>query len=193
MKKWIVGLIASALGMGVSTAGFGQSMGQGLYVGGSIGQASADSFCDGAAGFTVSNCDDSDTGWKAFAGYRFHRNFAGELSYMNAGEYTATVTVGATSATVSADATAWGLAALGIYPVSEQLELFGKLGFVRGETDANVTIGGTSATVGDSGTELHYGFGAVYNLSRNLGIRAEWENVDDADLSMLSVGIQYRF
>lgn len=193
MKKWIVCLIASALGMGASTASFGQSMGQGLYVGGSIGQASADSFCDGAAGFTVSGCDDSDTGWKVFAGYRFHRNFAGELSYMNAGEYTATVTAGATSATVNADATAWGLAVLGIYPASEQFELFGKLGFVRGETDANVTVGGTSATVGDSGTELHYGFGAVYNLSRSLGIRAEWENVDDADLSMLSVGIQYRF
>jgi hypothetical protein len=28
---------------------------------------------------------------------------------------------------------------------------------------------------------------------RNLGIRAERENVDDADISMLSIGIQYRF
>lgn len=189
-KKFLVGLLASALGMGISTASFGQ---EGFYVGGSIGQATVDGFCDSAPGFTVSACDDSDTAWKAFAGYRFHRNFAGEISYMNAGEYTGTVTVGATSATVTTDATAWGLAALGIFPVADRFDLFGKIGFVSGESDATVTVGGSTVSVGDSGTELHYGLGAVYNLSRNLGVRAEWENVDDADISVLSIGLQYRF
>ena len=36
-------------------------------------------------------------------------------------------------------------------------------------------------SVGDSGTELTYGLGAVFNVTRNFGIRAEWENVDDAE------------
>lgn len=192
-KKVIAGLIASALGLGISTASFGQALGQGLYIGASIGQAQVDGFCDSGGGITVSSCDDKDTAWKAFLGYRFHRNFAAELSYMDAGEYGGTATFGATSARVNADATAWGLAALGIYPLSDRFEIFGKLGFVHGESDATVNFGGTSVTVGDSGTELHYGFGAIYNLTRNFGIRGEWENVDDADISVLSIGLQYRF
>jgi len=112
---------------------------------------------------------------------------------MNGGEYSATVNFFGTPASVKTDATAFGLAALGILPVSEQLELFGKLGFVNGESDADVIIGGSRFTVGDSGTELTFGLGAVYNVAPRFGIRAEWENIDDADISMLSVGIQYRF
>jgi OOP family OmpA-OmpF porin len=166
---------------------------QGAYIGGSIGQAQVDGFCDSEPGFAVTSCDDKDTGWKVFLGYRVNRNFAVEGSYMNGGEFGGTVSSIFGTASVKADATAWGIAALGIVPVSEQFELFGKLGFVRGESDADVNIGGTIVTVGDSGTELAYGLGAVYNITRNFGIRAEWENIDDADISLLSIGIQYKF
>ncbi|HEX2198852.1 MAG TPA: outer membrane beta-barrel protein, partial [Burkholderiales bacterium] len=166
---------------------------QGVYVGGSIGQAQVDGFCDSEPGFTVTSCDDKDTGWKLFLGYRVNRNFAVEASYMNAGEFGGTVSTIFGTASVKADATAWGAAALGIFPVSEQFELFGKLGFVRGESDADVVLGGTRVTVGDSGTELAYGLGAVYNINRHFGIRAEWENINDADISLLSIGIQYKF
>jgi OmpA-OmpF porin, OOP family len=184
-------LIAALLALGLSTASFAQA--QGVYLGGSIGQAQARSWCDTEPGITVAACDDKDTGWKVFLGYRFHRNFAAEASFMNAGEYSATVNFFGTPASVSTDATAFGLAALGILPVSEQLELFGKLGFVNGESDAEVVVGGSRVAVGDRGTELTFGLGAVYNVAPRFGIRAEWENIDDADISMLSVGIQYRF
>jgi OOP family OmpA-OmpF porin len=191
-KKALAGAALAALALGFSAPGaFAQA--QGLYVGGSIGQAQVDGFCDSAPGFTVTSCDDKDTGWKVFLGYRVNRNFAVEGSYMNGGEFGGTVNSIFGTASVKADATAFGIAALGILPVSEQFELFGKLGFVRGESDADVVIGGTRVTVGDSGTELTYGLGAVFNVTRNLGIRAEWENVDDAEISMLSIGIQYKF
>lgn len=189
--------LAAMLGMAgiAASPAMAQSMDdRSFYVGGSLGQAEAGNWCDtSGTGLGLASCDDEDTGWKAFAGYRFSRNLAVEASYINFGDYTATVTFGGASATVNADATAWGLAAVGIFPVSERFDLFGKLGFVRGETEADVVIGGTTVTVGDDGTEMHYGFGATYNLSRNLGIRAEWENVNDADLSLLSLGVQYRF
>lgn len=122
--------------------------------------------------------DKKDSGWKAFAGYRFSRHLAAEMSYINFGEYKARVTLGAASADGKADATAWGLAAVGIFPLSDRFDLFGKLGFVRGETDANVTIGATSVSFGDKGTELHYGFGgttfhraAVQVLSSNVAAK----------------------
>lgn len=199
MKRATASLIA-----GLATAGLlaaapvaqAQQADAGMYLGGAIGQGEAGNWCDtGGApgGFALTSCDDKDTAWKAFLGYRFNRNFAAEATYINFGEYTASVTFGGSTATVNADATGWGLAVLGIYPLNNNFELFGKLGFMRGESEADVTIGGSSFQVGDKGTELHYGVGGIYNFSRNLGVRVEWENVNDADLSVLSIGLQYRF
>ena len=86
-KAGIAALLMSA-GF-AATPVMAQSMAdRGPYVGGSLGRAEAGEFCsnDGFAG-TISNCEDTDTGWKAFVGYRFNRNFAAELSYINFGEY----------------------------------------------------------------------------------------------------------
>lgn len=191
----IAGLATAGL-LAAAPAAQAQQSDAGFYVGGAIGQGEAGNWCDtsGApAGFGLSSCDDKDTAWKAFLGYRFNRNFGAEATYINFGKYSGTVTFGGSSATVNADATAWGLAAVGFFPVGNQFELFGKIGFVRGESEADVTVGGTSVQVGDKGTELHYGVGGIYNFSRNLGVRLEWENVNDADLSVLSIGLQYRF
>lgn len=187
----VAALFAAALGATAAIPGFAQD--RGFYVGGSVGQTEAGNWCEGAPGFALTSCDDEDTGFKGFIGYRFNRNFAVEGSYMDAGEFSATVSAGGTSASVTADATAWGIAAVGFLPLSERFELFGKIGFVSGESEATVSVGGSTFSTGDDGTELHYGLGAIYNLTRNWGVRAEWENVDDADISMLSIGVQYRF
>lgn len=190
-RKGFISALLAGTALAFSAA-FAQA--QGLYIGGSIGQAQVDGFCDSEPGFTVTSCDDKDTGWKAFLGYRVNRNLAVEGSYMNGGELGGTVNSFFGTGTVKTDVTAWGIAALGILSLSERFELFGKLGFVRGESDSDVTINGTPIpSDDDSGTELTYGIGVVYNITRSLGIRAEWENVDDADISLLSIGIQYKF
>lgn len=199
MKRATTSLVAGLAMAGLLAAApavQAQQADTGFYIGGAFGQGEAGNWCDTSdapAGVGLPSCDDKDTAWKAFAGYRMHRNFAAELTYLNFGEYSATVTFGGASGTVTADATGWGLAVLGIYPLGNNFELFGKLGFVRGESEATVNVGGISGTVGDKGTELHYGVGGIYNFNRNLGVRVEWENVDDADLSVLSIGLQYRF
>jgi OmpA-OmpF porin, OOP family len=192
-KSVVAGLVAA----GVLAAGpvLAQQSGSGWYVGGAIGQSEAGGWCDdpGFPGVSITSCDDKDTAYKAFVGYRINRNFAVEGSYVNFGKARGTVNFGGSSVSVDAKSDGFGIAALGILPLSDQFELFGKLGFMRGDSEADVTIGGSTFKVGSSGTELHYGVGGIYNLSRNLGIRAEWENVDDADLSVLSIGLQYRF
>lgn len=88
--------------------------------------------------------------------------------------------------------------AVGILPVREELELFGKLGIARWNTDTAI-----SATAGitvlvepfdNDGNDIHFGAGARYALSGNLGIRAEWERIDaDEDLDAWTVGAQYGF
>lgn len=192
-KSLVAGLMAAGmLAAGPALAQQGMS---GWYIGGAIGQSEAGSWCDdpGVAGVTITSCDDKDTAYKAFLGYRINKNFAVEGSYINFGDASATVTFGGSSASVDASADGFGIAALGILPLSDKFELFGKLGFMHGDSEADVTVGGSTVQVGDSGTELHYGVGGIYNLSRNLGVRAEWENVDDAELSVFSIGLQYRF
>ena len=52
----------------------------GWYIGGAFGQTEVALDC---AGTTA--CDDSDSGWKIFAGYQFNRNFAVELGYGDLG------------------------------------------------------------------------------------------------------------
>ena len=38
-----------------------------------------------------------------------------------------------------------------------------------------------------------YGIGATWNFNRNFGVRAEWERLNDSDIDILSIGLQYRF
>jgi hypothetical protein len=50
-----------------------------------------------------------------------------------------------------------------------------------------------AAVESDEGSEVHFGFGATVNITRNLGLRAEWERLEDSEIDMLSIGVQYKF
>jgi len=179
IKKATIAALLAAAGMAASSASMAQQAAQetGWYVGGSLGQMEADGDCP--AGFS---CDLKDSSWKIFGGYRINRNFAAEAFYMNWGEIS--VTLG--PLTSRGEMTSFGIAALGIIPLGQQFELFGKLGFAS--TDQEFNLASDS-----SGTELLFGVGAIYNFTRNFGIRAEWERANDSEVNNLSIGLQYRF
>jgi len=193
--------VLAILGVAAATAFSGSALAQaqqdrGFYVGGSLGKSIANDWCDTSdfpAGFGLRDCKDEDTAWKAFVGYRVIRNLAVEASYLDFGKYSATITSGGASVGISTKTTAWSAAAVGILPLGD-FGLFGKLGFAYIEAkESTARLAGTTILVGDKGTELHYGLGATYNFTKNLGLRAEWERVNDAEVDMLSVGVQYRF
>lgn len=192
-KTAIAAALAAAFALAAPSVTLAQDMG--LYVGGSLGQAKAKDWCDsnGTAGFTLGTCDDKDTAWKVFVGYRFHRNFAAEATYVQLGDFSASGTFLGTPFNVTADGKAFGVAVLGIWPVSPQFDVFGKLGFLRTEAEGTVDVAGSSITFGENDTEAHYGLGAMYNFARNWGLRAEWERVDKSKIDMWSVGVQYKF
>lgn len=169
----------------LSPSTMAQSMAdRGWYIGGSIGQSEADDDCP--SGFS---CDLKDTAYKLFGGYRFNRNFAAEAFWGEWGE----ISVSAGGATATVEARTIGIAGLGILPVSPQFDLFGKIGI--GNTELKATGSGLAAglTAEDDGSDLMLGLGAVYNFTRNLGVRAEWERFTDSELDILSIGLQYRF
>jgi OOP family OmpA-OmpF porin len=191
-----------AVGMGLlgaSSAALAQTDGR-AYAGISFGQAELKGFCSDVAfiaatapGGSVSSCDEKDTAFKFFVGYRVNRNFAIEGSYFNYGDASARGQSFGIPFSVSADATAFGVAALGIIPVGNQFSLFGKVGLLMSEGDA--TASGAGGAFSDSGSEtgLHLGFGAMFDVTPNFGIRAEWERNDELEVDMMSLGLQVRF
>jgi OOP family OmpA-OmpF porin len=181
----IAALIAAA-GLAMSQGALAQSRGQdrGWYVGGSIGQSEADGTCP-----TGSSCDFKDTDWKIFGGYRFMRHLAVEGWYADHGE----ITVKTGAVTGTAQASTFGVAAVGILPLGGNFELFGKLGIGYTNIDATGTGPGVSVGLSDSGSDILFGVGALFNFTRNLGVRAEYERYNDSEINVLSIGVQYRF
>jgi OmpA-OmpF porin, OOP family len=142
--------------------------------------------------------DDSSDGLKVFGGYRFNKYLALEGAVIDLGEDLG-----------PGDFSKFGLAvqAVGILPVSQRVELLGKVGFFDWEITAPSGVfecfsfsGGFSCfeedrTV-DEGTEPVYGVGLNYNFGKRWSLRAEWErftNVGRDDVDMISIGTYYRF
>lgn len=206
MNRHVLFLALSAA-LGVSTA---QAADTGFYVGGSLGQSKVNDF-DGAdldaelatqGIISSSTTDDTDTGWKVFAGYRIMKYLAVEGAYTNFGEATAhSVVTSPSSGTVDTtlEAEAWTVSALGILPLGDNFSLFARLGvnFWNADISAVGTGGGVTAVAsgGDDGTDMVYGVGAVYSFTKNLSVRGEWERYafDDADVDLWSAGISWSF
>ncbi len=153
------------------------------YIGASVGSASVDDPQGGV--------DDSDTGFKLFGGYRFNENWAVEGFYADFGAPEDDFL-----GIVSTEITGYGAQIVGAFPVSDQVELFGKFGFISWDEDFSVL--GIVAN-SDDGEDLTYGIGVTFNVNEQVSIRGEWEFYDiadsagDIDVDLLSVGIEYKF
>lgn len=180
----------------------------GWYVGLGAGQSSVDvdgGEIDGllaADSITATtSVDDTDTAWKIFGGYRMNANFGLEAAYMDYGTISADSTVTALSAgvvNVDLDTTAWLLDAVGYLPLGNGFELFGKLGVALWDIEGNFSgsggESGFSGSADDDGSDFHFGVGAGYALTDNIGIRAEWERITgDADLDAWTISAQIGF
>jgi OOP family OmpA-OmpF porin len=146
----------------------------GWYVGGHIGQSDIDEL------------NEKDTSFKVLGGYQINKNFAVEAGYIDFGKVS--------SGPVNVKANALELVGVGSLPITNQFSVYGKLGFARGEVKASSPLG--SAT--EDSVEVTYGAGVQYDVSRNLGIRGEWQKYPDlgdgaSDVSVLSIGVIYRF
>lgn len=150
-----------------------------VYFGGSLGVSTADGFCDSG-----SNCEDSDMGWKVFAGYDVNSSLAIEAGYNSLGKVN--------SSSNSSEVSGFELAAVGKMALNNQIGVFGKAGVFKWTADNND---------GErSSTDLMYGLGADYKVNDNISVRGEWENFNNietksnetSDIQMISAGVTYR-
>ena len=198
MSKLKSGL--AALGMVSLIAWAGPTLAQdtGFYAGIALGQSKINIDCEGAT-----TCDEKDTAWKIFGGYQLNRNFAVELGYVNFGEgRVAGAAPPFGTASVTFESTAFELVAVGMLPLADKFSLYGKIGLYRADTDADVTLTGfPPATESDSNTDLTFGVGVRFDITRNLGLRAEWQRYGDvsasdfgeSDIDVISLGVLFRF
>src|SRR3954465_5594534 len=92
----------------------------GFYAGPAVGQSKSD--CGGSSG----SCDDKDTAYRIFGGYKFHPKIAVEGGYSPLGETSASI---GGLGSVTAEANAWDIVGVGILPLGNNFSAFGKLGF----------------------------------------------------------------
>lgn len=192
-KKAIMAAVISAA-MIVPVVSHAQSQDRGFYAGASIGQSDVQDGCDGLSGVAGISCDDSDSAWKIFGGYRLNPNLAVELGYTDLGEISAS----GFGVNVSAESSAWELVGVGSFPINNQFSIYGKLGMYRAETDGRSNVG---VAADESNTGLTFGFGVAYNFTRAVAVRAEWQkysdvgggNVGESDVDVMSVGLVVNF
>lgn len=182
----------SALAVFLSTFAFAPlaaSADSGFYLGGSLGGATieADFGDTGIPGFPQ-DIDEDDTAFKVFAGYKF------DLPGLDLGIEAGYVDFGAPEIDVLTESVElepngvnlWGIAGIETGPV----DLFAKLGYISWDIEASVQ----GQSVSDDGSDLGYGLGLSFGIG-SLSVRGEYEvyDIDDADVSMLSLGLVYQF
>ena len=163
--------------------------GGGFYIGGSAGGATIEADLDPTAFPGLpSSIDEDDTATKIFLGYQF------ELPVLTVGIEGGYVDLGEPDIDIlgdplSVDVTGvnlWGIASLDV----GLFDVFGKLGYISWDVEADYL----GARETDDGSDLGYGLGAAFYLGP-LQIRGEYEvyDLDDTDVSMLSLGVAYHF
>jgi OOP family OmpA-OmpF porin len=165
----------------------------------------------------TSSTQDTDIGYQALFGYRFHRFFGAELGLAQFGELKSTAKTemdfgdgrGFVPSSVSLTFTAGGpmLSAIGILPLGEKFELFGRLGYLFTSSERSLTSrvdgqsGGFGAAKGDSQNPV-YGIGFAYHINQVYSIRGEYQQLDQLgqenrtgaeDVSVMGVGLVIRF
>jgi len=157
------------------------------YVGIGFGQTTAD-YPDCSISTT---CDDTDTGFKIFGGYRFNQSFAVEGGYADFGESTFSIS-GFGSGTL--DANTLFVHAVGIIPINPQWFVYGKAGLHMWDASESGEILGAPFSVSDDGTDPTFGFGVQGNFGQ-FGLRLEWETYDlgNVDFQFLGVSGIVRF
>ncbi|EIJ33071.1 outer membrane beta-barrel protein [Thiothrix nivea] len=143
------------------------------------------------------------TAWKVYGGYKIAPNLAVEGAYVNFGDAESTATVAAlppinnnaNPVTTTTSATGFGASGVASAPVTDEINLFGKMGFLAWEKEnkASSTVLGMNETLTQKtdGVDLSLGAGAEYKIDENWGVRGEVEHFDGLNANLYSVGATF--
>ena len=168
-----------------------------FYVGAGIGHADQKDSCDDIAG----SCDDTDTGWKLFVGYKFNSYVSAEGGYIDFGESDADDVVLGIPVSAEAEVDGFFLTGIASWPLYDKFNIFGKIGVLFWDVDVDASGGGTTVSDDETGTDIMFGLGAEYIFTNKISARVEWEHfnnvgdsdIGDTDIDLISGSILFRF
>jgi OOP family OmpA-OmpF porin len=183
----------------LATAGSALAQGtQGrVFFGISAGSTDIDAgITDGLINPGSGQVDGKDTGYKIYGGFQFHKNLAGELSYVDLGQLTYQGNFAGLPVTNGRiNVTGLNFALLGIAPVSETFSVLVKVGFFGWEADGRDVTGNVPFQQTTHGADISFGLGLRLDFTKNLSARIEYENfkINSDNAAMLSGGVMMRF
>ncbi|HEU4778921.1 MAG TPA: outer membrane beta-barrel protein [Steroidobacteraceae bacterium] len=162
-----------------------------------------------------SGTEESDIGYQAMFGYRFTRYFAAELGLAQLGSMSSSAHAdmdfgeGFVPVTVKLSFSAGGpiVSAIGILPINDKFELFGRLGYIFTSAEREFSSrvdgrsGGSGGPKGDSQDPV-YGIGFAWHINQVYSIRGEYQQLDslgepnrtgEEDVSLFGLGFIVRF
>lgn len=196
----VLTLIAASSVYAGGMEGYGVPSNISAYGGASMGMTAHEGACT-MAGAIGTDCDDSDTGYKVFAGLRAAPNpgfittpvgvmpsaslptLGVEAGYMDLGESNAKGKAGRKDiydTNLNSTLTANYVAAVGYVPVTPQVELIGKAGAAFWEQKGKRTVPqdpDLDMQTTNTGTGTLIGAGAQYRVTGNLSVRGEYERL----------------
>jgi hypothetical protein len=164
-----------------------------------------------------SGTQDTDIGYQATFGYRFHRYFAVELGLAQFGSMVSHAKAdmdfddgrGVVPVTVKLSYSAGGpiMSAIGILPINDKFELFARLGylFTSSEREFTAVVDGESGNFGSAKGDSQdpvYGLGFSWHINQVYSIRGEYQQLDslgqadrtgEEDLKVIGLGVVIRF
>lgn len=215
------GLLAAAMALSAfSTTANAQEGSSGFYFGAFGGQSSydvgnADDVDEaieetvfelgGLAAITESSLDEEDTSFGVVVGYRFNDFFGLEAGYVDLGaaEYSAegVLDIGGTAfgfdASTSFESSGPTVAAVGMLPVSESFDLYGKLGIFFADTEISVDVEGESDSVSSTSEDTFVGAGLAWRVGENWSLHFEFtrymdvgdeDETGEGDIDQLALG-----
>ena len=163
----------------------------------------------------TTSTEEKDVGYNATFGYRFTRYFAAEVGLAQFGEVSSKADSemdfgdGFEPTTLRMTFSAGGpmISGLGILPLNDKFEFFGRVGYLFSSSERELTSrvsgerGSLGGIKGDS-TDLVLGVGASYHFSQVYSMRVEYQQIDEIgeednsgveDLSVIGIGVVVRF
>ena len=202
MTRLHLPLFALALLSIAAPAAYAGSSG-GLYIGALAGAASSDDWdrivgnANGIIGTDATAATSGSLGLSGALGYRLSPGLAVEVSYVDGG--TSDVEFATVPALIEIHKRHAAISVLGILPVSEGIELYGRLGVAHWEMETDLTLAGVKSSDTISGNDLTYGAGLASELVSQLDLLADYQRikmkVPSGNLSAdyYLAGLRYRF
>lgn len=159
------------------------------YIGGAFGMSNVAVDC----GYPYS-CDNDDTGYKLYAGFKVHPQIAIEGGYVDFGK--SNISVGSFGVgSIAVDG--FLLNAAGRLPFTRELTGVGRLGLAMLDTKVSGSTNYGNRTYGS--TNAYFGLGLEYSFNKNLRGTAAADfttgeiDGNEGSVRLLSIGLQYDF